>query len=97
MEDANKRTFPTNQHSDPYQRVRRAIEKKGYPRVLVVGASHSTHWKSYSKSRYALYDDRTKLQNFRFVGVGGAKLENVTEWMQGINLPKHKRRTNGTT
>ena len=91
ISDANERAFPKNQWSDPYKKVRNSINTRGYPKVLVVGASHCTHWASYAKSKYALFDDSMKLANFWFVEVGRAKLENVVDWIQGINLPRKKQ------
>ncbi len=60
--------------------------------MLVVGDSHITHWSTYSRSTRAIAGDRLKLANSRFVGVGGAKYGNVIKWIQGIDLPRNKKK-----
>ena len=71
--------------------MREEIDLFGYPRVLIVGASHATHWATYAKKINCLNDDSTKLENFRFVGVGGARLDNICDWVQGRKLPRKKK------
>ncbi len=91
-ERAHKRAFPPVLGPDPYQQFSAQLNANGYPRMLAVGDSHITPWATYSRSKRAITGDRIKLLNSRFVGVGGAKYCNVVNWIQGINLPPHKRK-----
>ena len=87
LEAARLRVFPDEPGPDPCRPYRNQIDLHGYQKVLVIGASHTTHWATYTKSSEKYPGDQEKLENFRFVGVGGAKLQNITEWIQGENLP----------
>ena len=91
-EKAHERAFPPNAGPNPYSQVGIQLEINGYPRVLAIGASHITHWKTYSKPINSLDGGDKRLENFRFVGVGGARLDNMLDWIQGVKLPKKKKR-----
>ena len=57
----------------------------------MIGDSHVTHWASFARAFRTSDDDKLKLSNFRFVGVGGSTLESCIDDIQGKNLPKRKR------
>ena len=77
---------------DPFKQAAAGIREHGYPKVLVVGASHGTHWASFAISPNTSEDDAKKLETVKFASVGGATLDNIISWVQGINLPAKKRK-----
>ena len=70
---------------------RRVYTKQKRPtKLLGIGSSHVVRWKHYAHSRYCINDDGYLLSRSRFVGVGGVKIWELRDQIQGIGLPKHK-------
>ena len=69
----------------------RFIKQDGYPKVLAIGSSHVTHWKRYRWSIKLPEDDLAILQNFHFMGVGGAKLIDLLDLLEAKDLPPNKQ------
>ena len=80
-----------SQRYDPYRQVRNVMHQHGYPKCVVVGASHVMHWACYAKGLHTIHQDKDILANFRFVGVGGTKLESMVDYIRGRYLPKKKQ------
>ncbi len=87
---AISRAYPYEEQ-DPLRMVRPYIEAHGYPRTVAIGSSHITHWDTYRRMLPRDSEEYKFLRNCTFAGVGGLKLKNAIDWLEGIGLPPPKK------